>query len=102
MRGLLLVVLMATVAAGADVEWTRFKGKVKNVNQKASTLTIQNGEGDLITVKITGDVQIIDGKEFVPIGQVAMDQKVTLVYAPKPPTPKEDEAEGSVYPPIKR
>jgi hypothetical protein len=103
MRTALLVLFLAGLVQASDVEWTRFKGKVKNVNQKASKVTIQNGEGDLITVKVSGDVQIMDGKDVIPLGQVGMDSKVTLIYAPKPDAPKEEtENFGSTLPPVKR
>ena len=100
-----VVALTVAVLAHGDVQWSRFKGKVKAVNGKAATVTIQNAEGDLVTVKVDSDVEVLRGKDQVKLGDVAIDDKVTLVYSPKAPPPKESDEEpalGGVYAPVKR
>jgi hypothetical protein len=95
---------LALFAGAADVNWSRFRGKVKAINGKASTVTIQNAEGDLVTVKVDDDVSIVSGKQVKALGDLAIDEKVVLVYFPKAPAPKEPEEtpEGGVYPPARR
>lgn len=77
--------------ASADVQWSRLSGKVKAINGKTSQVTIQNKEGDLLTVKVDQDVMIARDKETVAFKDVAMDDKITLLYMPKAPAPKEDD-----------
>ena len=99
-----IALLLTGGVYASDVTWTRFKGKVKAVNQKASTVTIQNGENDLITVKVNDDVTILSGKDAVGLAAVNMDDKITLVYSPRGPEPRDPEepAPGGVYPPARR
>jgi hypothetical protein len=106
MKYLVVAVILAVsaVSHASNVEWTRFKGKVKNVNGKASTVTIQNGEGDLVTIKVTEDVTILSGRDVVGLGKVRIDDKVTLLYEPRAPEAKdaEEPEPGGFYPPAKR
>lgn len=97
-RLILLVVLAATAARASDVQWTRFRGKVKAVNYKISSVTLQSN-GDLVTVKVDDDVTIYEGKEAVKLTGVLIDDKVTLIYAPRAPAPKDPEEpqQGGVY-----
>jgi hypothetical protein len=89
---------VVTFAFGSEVQWSRFRGRVKGINAKTSTLTIQNGEGDLITVKVDQDVQLEHGKEQAKLTDLSIDDKVTMLYLPKAPVPKEDEPPpGGVY-----
>lgn len=99
-----VVCLFTLISAFADVQWSRFNGKVKGINGKTSQLTIQNKEGDLFTVKVDADVIIVKGKEVVLMKDVRMDENVSLLYLPKAPDAMEsDEPEsGSVYLPIRR
>lgn len=99
-----IAVLMTTCLATADVQWSRLRGKVKGVNGKTSYVTIQNREGDLLTVKVDDDVEIVSGKNVVKLKDLEIDDKVTLVYLPKAPIPHDPELpqEGGVYPPAKR
>ena len=103
MRTLLLLILtsITSAAVAADVSWTRFKGKVKAIDQKASRITIQNGEGDLIGVKVDEDVSIVTGKEKRALKEIEIDDKIVLYYLPKAPVPKDPEepAPGDVYKP---
>jgi hypothetical protein len=101
-RGALVLVLAATVCRASEVQWTRFRGKVKAVNYKTSTLTLDSG-GDLVTVKLDDDVMILEGKEAVQPSGVLIDDKVTLIYAPKAAAPKDPDAPppGGVYQPVR-
>ncbi len=102
-RVILLLVLAGALTKASDVQWTRFRGKVKAVNYRASTLTLDSG-GDLITVKIDDDVTIFSGKDPVQLNSVLIDNKVTLIYAPKalPPHEADEPPQGGVYLPAKR
>lgn len=95
------VVFVVGVVSGADVSWTRFKGKVKAIDQKASKITIQNAEGDLIGIKVDPDVSITCGKEVRTLKDVAIDEKVTLMFLPKVAVPQDDEPVSGVYKPLK-
>jgi hypothetical protein len=98
MRYMLILLLAAAVANATEVSWSRFKGKVKATNGKTSMVTIQNGEGDLIALKVDADVRVLRGKDDVKLGDLSIDDKVTLVYEPKAPAPKDDEPPvGGVY-----
>lgn len=99
-----VIALSLTVASGlwaADVQWNRFRGKVKSVNYRLSTLTLDSA-GDVITVKIDDDVTVLSGRDTVKLEDVKIDDKVTLLYAPKAPPKKDPEAPplGGVYPPL--
>jgi hypothetical protein len=106
-KGMAMVVVtmlgVCVAVASATVQWSRFKGTVKSVNGKTSTVTIQNREGDLLTVAITEDVQIFVGKEVKQLREVSIDEKVTLVYSPKAPIPKDPDepTDGEVYKPAR-
>jgi len=91
-------------AMASEVAWSRFRGKVKKIDGKKLELTIQNKEGDDVTVKIDGDVLIVKGKDDVKLAAVQLDDQVTLMWMPKAPVPKEqDEAPvGSPYPQERR
>ena len=93
-----LAVLIAAVAVCAPcIDWTRLKGTVKSVNLKASTLRIQNSDGDVFDVPIDYQVKIIEKKEAgKQLKDVQLDSKVTLIRTPSE-QPKED-TEGMVPP----
>lgn len=103
MRILCLITLLLSHVAYGDVSWTRFRGKVKAINYKTSTITLDSG-GDLVTIKVDDDVNILSGKTAVKLSDVGIDDKVTLIYAPKAPAPKDPDepSPGGVYPPLKR
>lgn len=98
------VLLLFVLGHCSEVQWSRFKGKVKGINGKTSLITIQNGEGDLITVKVDDDVEILDGKDAKHLRDLSIDDKVTLVYSPKAPTPKDvdEPAGGGIYAPARK
>ena len=104
MKVFMLLLFLVAMANASDVNWTRFTGKVKSIDLKSSKITIQNAEGDLITVKFDDDVMLYQGKTSKVLSDIGMDEKVTLVYMPRPPKPKEagEEPSGGFYPPLKR
>ena len=79
--------LLASVVRGSEVEWSRLKGTIRQVNYKTSTISIQDESGDLFKLKIDGDVTIQMGKQDKALKDVKLDDKVTLIYSPKAPTP---------------
>ena len=104
MKAMLLVGIFAVSVNASDVSWTRFKGSVKQIDLKANTIQIQDNEGNLVKLKVDEDVMLLKGKETVLLSNVGVDEKVTLVYMPRPPKPKDtsDEPVNGIYPPIKR
>lgn len=84
-----------------DVEWTRLRGTVKAINLKSSSLTIQNGDGDLISVPIDYQVKILEKRgDITTLGRLQLDQKVMLIRIPIE-KPKE-ELEGLVPPELEK
>lgn len=102
--GLLALVLWVFWAHAADVAWSRFRGTIKAVNHKTGVVTLQNKDGDVFNIKVDADVTVVVGKEERAFKDVRIDDKVTLLYAPKVPLPKEaDDPDASdVYPPFKK
>jgi len=102
--GVALGMMLGAGLWASDVQWTRFRGQVKAVNYKTATLTLESN-GDLVTVKIDDDVTILRGKEAIDkISGVLIDDKVTLIYAPKAPASKDPDEPppGGVYAPERR
>ena len=100
----LTVLVIGSVVVLAEVTWTRLNGKVKGINGKTSQITIQNKEDDLLTVKVDSDVTIIRDKAQIALKDISIDDKVTLMYLPRPATQKdaEEPSEGGTYAPVKR
>lgn len=94
----LAICVLASFGHCAEVDWTRFTGKVKAVNLKASTVTIQNAEGDLFTVPVDYQVNVIIGKgknaASKGLKDVTLDDRITLIRTPAE-KPK-DDVEGLV------
>lgn len=103
LRVMLLIAVLTNIGLAADVYWARFTGRVKGLNGKTSFITIQNKEGDLVSVKTDTDVTILKGKDEVGLGDVRIDDKVTLLYSPKAASvnPTEEPAPGGVYKPLR-
>ena len=104
MKMLMLATLLLTHPVfGSDVLWSRFKGTVKAINGKTSTVTIQNGEGDLITVKVDNDVILGRGKEEIKLSDVKIDDKLILIFVPKAPQSKDPDQpiDGETYKPLR-
>ncbi len=71
--------IIFAVACATCLDWTRLSGVVKGVNQKDSTVTIQNRDGDLLTVPIDYQVTMIaKSGEARTIKTVKLDDKLTL------------------------
>ena len=91
--GLFVLVVIGSLVSlvFGDVEWTRFKGTVKAINLKASTITIQNSDGDVFTVPIDYQVLITDTKRKAPhvLKDIQLNDKVTLIKVISD-KPKED------------
>lgn len=89
--------LWVAVIACVCLEWTRLSGVVKAINLRDSTVTIQNRDGDLLTVPVDYQVKVIEKKgELRALKDLALDEKIILtrVVSEKP---KED-AEGLQQP----
>lgn len=81
----------------ACVDWTRLTGRVKGINLRETALTIQNRDGDLLTVPIDYQVKIVESHgEIRDLKHIELDEKVTLTRIPAE-KPKED-TEGLVPP----
>ena len=90
------------VAALMCVDWVRFTGTVKAINLKASTLTIQVKDGDLITIPIDYQVKIADkGGDIRSLKDIQLDQKVTLTRTPAE-MPRDDSEVESLQEPSQR
>lgn len=102
--GIIASTLLIDFASATDVQWTRLRGKVKSLNAKTQTLTIEDSAGDLLTLHIDADVDVLAGKDPIQkFADLKLDDKVTLLYNPKPPTPKDSDepAAGGVYKPLR-
>ena len=86
-----IVIGLAVWVFAAPVEWTRFKGTVKALDQKAKKVTLANKDGDIFTVLVDNDVIVVVGKEERQLKDVGLDDKVTLLRIPKADPPKEQE-----------
>lgn len=76
------IVLAAAVCIPC-VEWTRLSGTVKGINLKASTITIQNRDGDLMTIPVDYQVTMMEKHdEMRSLKTVHLDEKVTLLRVP--------------------
>jgi hypothetical protein len=72
------------------VEWTRLAGTVKNVNLRDSTVTIQNKDGDLLTIPIDYQVSIVEKHDEIrTMKSLKLDEKITLTRV-QSDKPKED------------
>lgn len=70
---------LVVAAACLCVEWTRLAGKVKAINLRDSTVTIQNRDGDLLTVPVDYQVKIIEKHgELRDLKHLALDERITL------------------------
>lgn len=81
------------LAACLCVEWTRLTGVVKTVNLRDSTVTIQNRDGDLLTVPVDYQVKVnTKHEELRALKDLVLDEKIVLirVVSEKP----KDDTEG--------
>jgi len=83
------LLLAAAVICSPCIDWTRFSGTVKAVNLKDSTVTIQNKDGDLITIPIDYQTKITERRgELKGLAALELDEKVTLIRRPSVEPPK--------------
>ncbi len=67
------------VVACLCVEWTRLSGTVKAINLRDATVTIQNRDGDLLTVPVDYQVRMTaKHDETRDLKHLALDEKITL------------------------
>ena len=79
--------VLIAAACAVCIDWTRLTGTVKAVNLKDSTVTIQNKEGDLLTVPVDYQVTMIEKHDEVrSLKTLHIDEKITLtrIQAEKP------------------
>lgn len=82
--------LLAAAVCLPCVEWTRLSGKVKGINLKDSTVTIQDRDGDLLTVPVDYQVKLIERhEEMRDLKHLVLDEKITLTRTPME-KPQED------------
>jgi len=87
------LIVAAAVACAPCIDWTRLAGTVKAINLKDSTVTIQNRDGDLLTVPIDYQIKITEKHgEIRTLGNLQLDEKVTLIRIQSLPV-KEDTTE---------
>lgn len=89
--------LTLAVVCSICIDWTRLSGVVKAINLKDSTVTIQNRDGDLLTVPVDYQVSIEEKHgEIRNLKSLKLDEKVTLtrIQAEKP----REDSEGLVPP----
>lgn len=92
MRSFLLLLLCASLSQASEIQWTRLRGTVKAINARTQMLTIQNPDGDLLTMHIDADVEMLNGKDpILKLQDFKLGDKVTLLYNPKAPAPKDSE-----------
>lgn len=73
--------LIAAVVCVTCIEWARLTGTVKSVNLKDQTVTIQNREGDLLTVPVDYQVRIKEKSGdaiSVELSRLSLDEKIIL------------------------
>lgn len=72
--------LIAAIVCTACIDWTRLAGTVKAINLKDSSVTIQNRDGDLLTVPIDYQIKITEKHdELRSLANLHLDEKVTLI-----------------------
>ncbi len=87
------LIVAAAVVCASCVSWTRLAGRVKGINLKESTVTIQNKDGDLLTVPIDYQVKITEGHgETRDLKHLELDEKIVLLNTPSNPGPLDDTA----------
>jgi hypothetical protein len=73
------------------LDWTRLTGSVKAINLKNGTVTIQNRDGDLLTIPVDYQVKIVERHgEIRELKTLALDEKVTLLRVLADAPPPED------------
>lgn len=95
-----VLLLSVNLVQASEIQWTRFIGTIKAVNSKSQMLTIEDQQGDLLSLHIDADVDVLKGKD--PVGKfidLKLGDKITLLYNPKAPEPKDpDQPVNGIYP----
>lgn len=74
------LILAVAISCLPCVDWTRLCGTVKAINLKDSTVTIQNRDGDLISIPIDYQVKITEKHgEMRSLQNLKLDEKITLI-----------------------
>jgi len=85
---------VVAIVCTACIDWTRLAGTVKAINLKDSSITIQNRDGDLLTVPIDYQIKITEKHdELRSIGNLHLDDKVTLIRIQSLPVKDENMEE---------
>lgn len=75
-----LALLAAVVVCAPGIDWTRLSGTVKAINLKESNVTIQNRDGDLLTIPVDYQVKITEKHgEMRNMSNLRLDEKITLI-----------------------
>lgn len=86
-------------ACVACLDWTRLSGTVKGINLKDSTVTIQDHDGDLLTVPVDYQVKVIEKHgELRTLRNIQLDEKITLTKTPMEKPPETDDSTGMAQP----
>lgn len=73
-------ILAVAIVCSTCIDWTRLAGTVKAINLKDSTVTIQNKDGDLVTIPVDYQVKITEKHgELRSLSNLQLDEKVTLI-----------------------
>ncbi len=74
------LLIAAVVACTPCIDWTRLAGTVKAINLKESSVTIQNRDGDLLTIPVDYQIKITEKHgELRSLANLQLDEKVTLI-----------------------
>lgn len=74
------LLLAAAVVCLPCIDWTRLSGTVKAINLKDSNVTIQNRDGDLITIPVDYQVKITEKHDEIrSLTNLHLDEKITLI-----------------------
>ncbi len=88
---------LVAVVVCACVDWTRLSGIVKATNLKTQTVTLLNRDGDLLTIPVDYEVQIVEKNEGKrDLAHLKLDEKVTLLRVPEDRPP--DDTTGMASP----
>lgn len=72
--------LIAAVVCVPCIDWTRLSGTVKAINMKESTVTIQNRDGDLMTIPLDYQIKITEKHDEIrTLTTLHLDEKITLI-----------------------
>lgn len=94
--------VLIAAACAVCVDWTRFVGRVKKVDLQNSAVTIENNDGDILTVPYDYQVTIFVGDEPVhdlkALVQVKRNAKITLTRTPQEKPVSDNDMTGMAQP----